>query len=285
MDTGSHPVCIRRPAIGGATRLYAVIGDPVGQVQAPALVNPLLADLDLDAVLVPVHVPVGRLDEAVHGLRAFGNLDGLLVTVPHKAAVLRFADRVGPAAELSGSANALRRESDGRWHADNFDGAGFVAGLEGAGHRAAGARVTLVGTGGAGCAIAPALLMAGAAHVVLCDLDPARTAALAARLQARWPGRTGCATRPVTDGADIVVNATPLGLRPGDPLPFDPGTLAPGTLVADIVMKPRVTALLRTAADRGLPVHYGAPMLESQLALYRQYFRFDRAPAAGAAAG
>jgi shikimate dehydrogenase len=275
MDIAGPRPDLRQPRITGATRLYAVLGDPVAQVQAPTLLNPLLAALGRDAVLVPVHAPVDRFADVVRGLQAVANLDGLLVTVPHKAAVRRFADRLGPAVELSGSANALRRESDGRWHADNFDGAGFVAGLEAAGHRAAGARVTLVGTGGAGCAIAPALLMAGAERVELCDLDPARTAALAARLEARWPGRVGRATRPVTDGADIVVNATPLGLRQDDPLPFDPAALAPGTLVADIIMKPRVTPLLRAAAGRGLPVHYGAPMLESQLALYRTYFGLD----------
>ncbi|WP_309235674.1 shikimate dehydrogenase [Streptomyces sp. TRM64462] len=274
--------------ISGTTRLYAVLGDPVAQVQAPAMVNPLLAALGRDAVLVPVHAPADRLDEVVRGLQAIGNLDGLLVTVPHKAAVRRFADVLSPAVELSGSANALRREPDGRWHADNFDGAGFVAGLAAAGRRTAGARVVLVGTGGAGCAIAPALLDAGAARLVLHDLDHDRAAALAARLDTRWPGRTVCRApgAPVdadtdADAADMVVNATPLGLRPDDPLPFEPAKLAPGTLVADIIMKPRETALLREAAAQGLPVHPGAPMLERQLDLYRAYFGFDTPPAAG----
>ncbi|GGT63050.1 shikimate dehydrogenase family protein [Streptomyces purpureus] len=265
----------QQPRITGTTRLYAVLGDPVAQVQAPTMVNPLLARLSRDAVLVPVHVRHDQLAAVVTGLKAVENLDGLLVTVPHKVAVRRFADLESPAVQLSGSANVLRREPDGRWHADNFDGAGFVAGLEAAGHRPAGSRVTLVGTGGAGCAIAPALLAAGVDHLVLCDLDPARTAALAARLDTRWPGRTTHATRPDVDGADLVVNATPLGLRESDPLPFDPAGLAPGTLVADIIMKPRETRLLRTALAHGLPVHYGAPMLESQVALYREYFSLD----------
>ncbi|MEU2225599.1 shikimate dehydrogenase [Streptomyces sp. NPDC018347] len=272
METAPPDTDRSQPLITGTTRLYAVLGDPVAQVQAPTMVNPLLAALGRDAVVLPVHAPADRFDTVVRGLKAIGNLDGLLVTVPHKADVRRFADRVSAAVELSGSANALRREPDGGWHADNFDGGGFVAGLRAAGHSAAGARVTLVGTGGAGCAIAPALLTAGADHVVLCDLDPRRTVALAARLEARWPGRTTRATRPVTDGADIVVNATPLGLRAEDPLPFDPAGLAPTTLVADIVMKPRETRLLRAATALGLPVHYGAPMLESQLGLYLDYF-------------
>ncbi|MGW4057233.1 shikimate dehydrogenase family protein [Amycolatopsis sp. NPDC004747] len=258
--------------ISGTTRLYVVLGDPVTQVQSPGLLNPLFAELAVDAVLVPVHAPAPDLARIVAGLQAVANLDGIFVTVPHKAAVAGLADRCSPVVAITGSANALRREADGRWYAENFDGTGFVAGLVEAGHDPRAKKLSLAGAGGAGSAIAAALLAAGADRLAVCDPDTAKLAALRARLEAHWPGRTAVSAEPDTAGADIVVNATPLGLRPGDPLPFRPDELAPRSVVADIVMKPRETRLLREAAALGHRVHYGIHMLEGQLNAYRAFF-------------
>ncbi|GLX11608.1 shikimate dehydrogenase [Microbispora sp. NBRC 16548] len=259
--------------ITGTTRLLAVLGDPIEQVRAPELVNPLLDRLGRDAVLVPVHVRPDDLAEVVGGLRRIGNLDGLLITVPHKFEICRHADELAPAAAFTGSANAVRREPDGRWRADNFDGVGFVRGLRAAGHEPRGRRFALVGAGGAGIALAAAVLEAGAARLAVCDTDGERVKALLARLGERWPGRVSGSTEPRLEDADVAVNATPLGLRPGDPLPFDPGALPAGALVADIVMKSRQTPLLRAAAARGLAVHHGLAMLDHQLDCYRDFFR------------
>lgn len=256
--------------IKGTTRLYAVLGDPVSQVRAPALLNPLFAGIGLDAVLVPVEVSPAGLADAVRGLTAVRNLDGLLVTVPHKTACRELADRVTEAAALSGSVNALRRLPDGGWEGANFDGEGFVRGLRTAGHEPRGATVCLAGAGGAGSAMTVALLRAGA-HVTVWDADAERAATLAARLAPHFPGRLVAAPGHVD--ADLAVNATPAGLRPGDPLPFSPAALRPGTLVADIIMSPRRTALLRAAEESGLAVHHGEPMLAEQITLYREFFR------------
>ncbi|QCX80464.1 Shikimate dehydrogenase [Streptomyces sp. YIM 121038] len=258
--------------ITGTTRLYAVLGDPVAQVQSPALMNPLFARLGRDAVLVPVHARPPHLEAVVRGLRRIDNLDGMFVTVPHKAAVRALADRRGPTVDIVGSANVLRREADGGWLAENFDGSGFVTGLVAAGHEPKGAHVALVGTGGAGSAIAAALLAAGVDRLSAYDTDTARLGALVARLDAHWPGRVRALTGPHPRGADIAVNATPLGLRPDDPLPFPPDSLRPGGVVADIVMKPRETRLLREAAALGHPVHHGIHMLEGQLDAYQAFF-------------
>jgi shikimate dehydrogenase len=252
----------------------AVLGDPIGQVQAPALLNPLLAQLGHDAVVIPVQVKERQLAEVIGGLRCVDNLDGMLITVPHKAAARRFADGCSAAASLADGTNAMRRDPDGTWFADNFDGAGFVAGLAGAGHTVAGMRISLVGAGGAGSAIAVALLTAGAAHLAIHDRDAARRDSLVARLERRWAGRVAALPSPGYDGVALAVNATPLGMDPDDPLPLQPWQLPLGCVVADIVMKPAQTPLLVAAAELGYRVHPGLPMLTSQLDLYRTFFRF-----------
>lgn len=260
--------------ISGTTRLYVILGDPVAQVRAPGLLNDLFARTARDAVLVPLHVGPDGLDEVMRGLRRVRNLDGILVTVPHKIEVCRYADLLGPAAEVAGSANALRKNPDGTWLAENFDGAGFVRGLRDNGHDPAGTTVALAGAGGAGRAVAAALLTAGVARLRLYDPDSARQEEVLARLDARWPGRVRAGVEGDFDGAgvDIAVNATPLGMRPGDPLPFDPERLPRTCVVADIIMKPAETALLKAARDSGRPVVHGHHMLDSQVLLYEEFF-------------
>jgi shikimate dehydrogenase len=255
---------VTQTRLSGSTRLYAVLGDPVAQVRAPGLINPLLAGLGVDAVVIPVHAPAEHLADIVSGLVRIANLDGLLVTVPHKAAVCGLADELGPAAALSGTANAMRRGPDGRWLAENFDGLGFVRGLQAAGHTTRDRHVALVGAGGAGSAIAVALLMAGAGRVSVQDIDTARLAVLLSRLGPRWPERVRSAAAGDLRTADIVVNATPLAMHPEDPLPFDPAVVRADAVVVDIVMKPHETALLRKAAAAGRRVHHGIHMLEQQ---------------------
>ncbi|GAA2529867.1 shikimate dehydrogenase [Pilimelia columellifera] len=260
------------PAIDGQTRLYAVLGDPVRQVRAPGLLNPLLAEARRRAVVVPVHVRAAELPGVFRLLRDIVNLDGLFVTVPHKTAMAGLADRLSPAASRIGAVNVVRRDADGRWTGDNFDGVGFVRGLAKAGHTVVDVAVWMAGAGGAGCAVAAAVLDAGARTVAIHDVDATRTAELVARLHRHFPGRARVAEPADLAVAGLVVNATPLGLRPEDPLPVDPHLLPAGAAVADIIMEPHTTALLRAAADRGLAVHHGIHMLECQVECYRGFF-------------
>ncbi|MBH0779662.1 shikimate dehydrogenase family protein [Nocardia bovistercoris] len=268
MPNSTHP--LRRPEIGAETRLIPVLGDPIAQVRAPALMNGLLAERGVDTVVIPVHARAENLDSVVRGLQAIENVRGLLITVPHKIDILRHAAVHSPAAALAGSANALRREPDGSWHAANFDGAGFVAGLVAHGFSPAGRQVAVIGAGGAGSAVSAALLDAEASRLTVYDRDGDRMIAIVDRLGSRWPGRVEAGAG--LGAADIVINATPLGLGPTDELPFDPACLRPGALVADIVMRPRRTRLLRLAETLGHPVHYGEPMLTHQVELYCAYF-------------
>ncbi|GIM81051.1 shikimate dehydrogenase family protein [Salinispora arenicola] len=260
------------PAISGTTRVYALLGDPIAQVRAPGLLHPLLARRGIDAVFVPMQVAASDVAPVVRALRQVVNLHGVLVTVPHKAAALALADRVTARAGLAGSVNALRREPDGTWSADTFDGDGFVRGLVETGYDPRGLRVCVVGAGGAGSAIAVALLDAEVAEVRLVDTDAGRLDTLCQRLSAAYPGRVTAATEPHLADVDIAVNATPLGLRPDDPLPFPVTGLPAHAVVADIIMKPAETALLRAADERGLTAHPGEPMLNHQLDSYLAFF-------------
>ncbi len=271
------------PLISGTTRLYAVIGDPVAQVRAPSLLNPLFARLGQDAVLVPVHARPADFATVLAGLAATANLDGVLVTIPHKVAACALATERSTAARISASANVLRRAPGGGWRADNFDGAGFVRGLAAAGHPVRGRRVALLGAGGAGSAIAVALLDAGCARLAVHDPDQAKCTDLVRRLDAHWPARAEHAAAPATRDADLAVNATPLGLRPDDPLPLRPEELPAGCVVADIIMKPARTRLLAAAEQLGLPTQPGLPMLAEQLDLYRAFFGLGSASDVGSA--
>lgn len=260
----------------GKARLYAIIGDPVGHVRVPAVYNARFAERGADAVCVPLHVPAAGLTAAVSGLRALENLDGFVVTAPHKHAVVALCDEVVGEGRLVGAVNAVRREPGGRLVGDLFDGLGFLAGLRRAGHEPRGKRVFVAGAGGAGSAVAFALARAGAAAITIHNRTPERAAALAARLRAAYPAcavRTGPAD---PRGHDLAVNATAAGLEAQDPLPFELGGLAPATVVAEVLMKPEKTALLAAAERRGCPIHLGRHMLDCQLDLMFDFFAGGR---------
>jgi shikimate dehydrogenase len=157
----------------------------------------------------------------------------------------------------------------------NFDGPGFMAGLLGGGGDAEGRRALLIGAGGAGTSIAFSLARAGAASIRLADIDPARTERLVAAVKGRHPAFDIAADAPDAAGCDLVINATPCGQHPDhDLLPLDLARLTPGTIVADIIMKPATTPLLAAAQKAGCDVRYGAGMLDRQLDMMMAFFGY-----------
>ncbi|MGG5819433.1 shikimate dehydrogenase family protein [Falsiroseomonas sp. HW251] len=253
--------------ITGATRLFAIVGDPVAPLRSPALFNAAFARLRRDAVFVAIQVAAEDLAQAWPGLAAIRNLDGLVITMPHKEGVARLLPALGPTARLTGSVNTVRRRADGGLEGEMFDGEGFRDGVERAGHAIAGRRVLQVGCGAAGTAIACALARAGAAELALNDVTAARAEALAALLRSNFPGTRAVPAPPYPRGFDIVVNATPLGLRAGDPLPLDASGLAAGQLVADVIPNPEVTPLIAAARALGCATTTGREMHEGQARL------------------
>lgn len=256
----------------GATRIFAVVGDPVKQVKAPQLLNKVFAEEGVDALMIAVHARPEHLATVIRGLQAMDNFSGMLITIPHKFAAREFADTLSLAVQVSGSTNALRRNEQGKWEADNFDGTGFVLGLARKGYELTGKRVVLAGGGGAGSSIAVALLEAGIERLYLQEPDTVKAGELLARLEQHWPGRSEMARPHHLGLVDLAINATPLGLADEDQLPIDLAALAPGTLVADIIMQPVETRLLRMAHAAGHPVQPGSHMLNEQLGCYKTFF-------------
>jgi len=237
--------------ITGATRLYAIVGDPIVQVRSAEVFTQRFADEGIDAVLVPMQVSLDTFATIVPALMALGNLDGLLVTAPLKELLARYASRLGATAGCIGAVNALRREADGSWSGDMFDGAGFVRGVERKGERLRGRRVLLFGAGGAGGAIACALAEAGVRSIRIVSPDPLRNARLVAAVQGSFPDCDVASASARRDDIDMVVNASPVGMKPDDGLPGDIGRLTPDTLVGDVVVSEAPTALIRQAIDQG----------------------------------
>lgn len=237
--------------ITGTTRLYAIVGDPIAQVRSPEVFTERFAAAGVDAVLLPMHVPADRFDAIVPALMSLGNLDGLLVTVPFKPRMVAFANRLGATAKCIGALNALRREADGSWTGDMFDGIGFVRGAERKRERVRGRRVALFGAGGAGSAIACALADAAVQSIDVIDLDARRAEALVGKLRIAFPECALAAATRMRSDVDMVVNASPVGMQPSDGMPGEIGSLDAGTLVGDVVITETPTALIRHAVRCG----------------------------------
>jgi shikimate dehydrogenase len=261
--------------ITGSTRLFAIIGAPVAPLLSPALFNAAFARLGRDAVFVAFEVAPGELPAAWAGLTRLRNLDGMVITMPHKQAVVKLLDGLGSTAELTGSVNTVRRATRGGWEGDMFDGEGFRDGLERAGHTPRGAAILQVGCGAAGRAIAFALARAGVRGLTLADATPGRADELATALARRFPEVVTSSGAPDPRGYDIVVNATPMGLRAGDPLPVDTARLAASQVVADVIPSPEVTPLVAAARALGCATVTGRAMHEGQARLAAAYLGID----------
>jgi shikimate dehydrogenase len=226
--------------------------------------NAAFAELSLDWVYLAFDVEPGAVHAAFAGVRALG-IGGLSVTIPHKAAALEEVDEATAAAQAVGAVNTVVARDDGRLLGDNTDGAGFLASLSDEGFAPAGRVCLVVGAGGAARAVVHALAEAGAAEVMVANRTAGRGETVAAL--AGGAGRVASTDEVVR--ADLVVNATPLGLAGSvpDALPVNPALLGPGQLVLDLIPNPAITPLMRAARDAGCQTAGGLGMLVHQGAL------------------
>jgi shikimate dehydrogenase len=251
------------------TQLYAIIGDPIAQVRSPEVFNQLFHRRGVDAIMVPMLVHPGEFGASLFGLRAIENVGGLIVTVPHKTAAARLVKTASRRVTVAMAANALRPCSGG-WEGELFDGEGFATGMEAEGHELKGTHCALVGCGGAGAAIALALLERNVASLSIWDVDQTKAADLAQRLHSAVP--LEIRVSPPSSKTDVVINATPLGMAEDDPVPIRLDMLRQGALVADAIMKPSRTRLLREAQKLGHSIQEGHHMLDNQVQAIWSFF-------------
>lgn len=263
--------------INGKTTLIPHLGYPTDSFKAPMIYNPWFAQQGIDAVVVPMGVKPGDFPDVFRSLFRLTNIRGALVTMPHKVATVDLVDELTPTARIAGACNAVLRREDGTLVGDQFDGTGFVRGIRRKGCRLEGARAIVSGCGGVGSAIAASLAAAGVAELVLFDAREASSRALAGRLAEHYPALRVTTGSADPHGFDVVVNATPLGMSPGDQLPFDVSRIAPGAMVGEVVMKTEYTPLLEAAMARGCKIQVGTDMLFEMIPAYLEFFGYGTA--------
>ena len=260
--------------INGNTELIAHIGYPTHSFKSPMIYNPFFEREGINAIVVPMGCKPEDYPDFLRSVFSLTNIRGALITMPHKVVTVGLLDEVTATVRVAGACNAVKRLPDGRLVGDQFDGAGFVRGVMRKGLRLDGARVLVVGSGGVGCAIAASLAGAGIAHIGLFDVNTASAEALGQRIRDNYPAievKTG-SNDPA--GFDLVVNATPMGMNEGDPLPLDVARLDARSFVGEVVMRTEMTAFLTAAKARGCKVQVGSDMLFEMIPAYLEYFGF-----------
>jgi len=258
--------------IRGTTSVIAHIGFPTFAFKAPMIYNPYFEHAGIDAVVVPMGCQAEDYPTFLRAVFKLSNIGGALITMPHKVTTVALLDEPSPTVQIAGSCNAVRRGPDGQLQGDMFDGEGFVRGVLRKGFALQGKRALVVGCGGVGSAIAASLAGAGLGGIGLFDMSDASAQALGGRLQKHYPAlevRTG-SNDPM--GYDLVVNATPMGMNEGDPLPMDVSRIAPEAFVGEVVMKSETTAFLAAAQARGCRTQVGSDMLFEQIPAYLEFF-------------
>jgi shikimate dehydrogenase len=263
--------------ISGRTRLIAHLGVPTESFKAPMIFNPYFEDRGIDAVVVPMGCEAEDFPAFMRLVARLRNFAGALLTMPHKVRVVGLLDEASPTVDACGACNAVRRDADGRLIGDMFDGEGFVRGVLRKGRGVDGASALVVGSGGVGSAIAASLANAGLARLGLYDTDAARSESLAERIRKTFPDCTVSTGSSDPEGWEIVTNATPLGMKPGDAMPMDVDRIAPECFVGEVVMTREETAFLAAARARGCATQVGTDMLFEQVPAYLEFFGFPSA--------
>ena len=260
-------------AVRGSTRVAAIIGDPVAHSRSPAIHNAAFTALGLDWVFVAFPVRGGDGERAVHAMKAL-RIAGLNVTMPHKTDAAYACDELSPRAATLQSVNTVVLRDDVLF-GDSTDGEGLVRALREEGCDPGGRTCAVLGAGGAARPIVEALGTAGAQVTVVARRPDAAEAAAA--LTPGAIAKTFEDADVVVAEADVVVNATPVGMR-GEAPPFDPAVLHPGQFVLDTVYHPTETPLLVAARARGAAAANGLGMLVHQAALAFELWTGESAP-------
>ena len=245
--------------LDGASRIHFIVGDPIAQVKSPAGVSQAFQAAGLNALCIPAHVAPADLAAWTAGVSLCQNVDGIIVTVPHKFAFFDVCATTSDRGAFLQSINTLRRNADGSWHGDMFDGMGYAQALALKGCTLKGQKALLVGAGGAGSAIAYSLATGGVCELAIHDEDTARRDTLVQRLASLGQCRVVVGSRDPT-GFDVAINATPVGMKAGDPHPIDSSQFTPSMFVGCVITAPAVPPMIAAARAVGCNTLTGADM-------------------------
>ncbi len=271
------------PKITGTTDLYLIAGDPVDQVRAPEVFNLIFQKLGIDAVLVPVHVSASDIETFVRSSFLAKNVKGVFLAIPHKTLLLNLLSRCNDHGRVAGAVNGIKQNAGGDFEGGLFDGKGFVASLDYFKIAYQGMRILVIGAGGGASALAAALAISGdsvPAEIALYDLDHGKAKDVAARIMSSLlvnNVQVHAVSSSDPDGYDLVVNASPLGMRSMDPLPCDVSRIKRDAAVVDILMKNQPTPFLQAARARGISAQPGFEMLIQQAPDYLDFFGYSEA--------
>jgi shikimate dehydrogenase len=258
--------------IDGHTELIAHIGYPTHSFKSPLIYNPYFEHEGINALVVPMGCRAEHYPTFLKSVFQLTNICGALITMPHKVTTVGLLDEVSPTVKVAGACNAVKRDSQGRLVGDMFDGVGFVRGVQRKGFDLTGKRVMVLGSGGVGSAIAASLATESIKAISLFDINVASMEGLAERLKHEYPQIEVQIGSNDPDGHDLVVNATPMGMNVGDPLPMDVSRISPSAFVGEVVMRTEMTAFLLAAQQQGCQIQKGSDMLFEQIPAYLEYF-------------
>ena len=255
----------------GSTKIYGCLADPINHVKAPTIFTSIFKEKNIDAVMVPIHVNNENLENVITSLKTIKNFEGMTVTIPHKTSIAKLCDFLQQDAEFTQSVNWIKFDKDRKLIGNNFDGQGFVNGFLAQNFSIKNKKVCVFGAGGASVSIACSLANQKIKSLKIINRNVEKANELMKKVKILNKNLLVEVDKykdnALLDDCDIIINATSLGLHKDDKLPFDVSNTSPNAVIADIIMQPLETELLKKAKDLGRSVHYGKYMIESQIDL------------------
>ena len=259
----------------GSTKIFGCIADPIDHVKAPTIFTSIFKEKKVNAVLIPIHVNKDNLKTVINSLKVIKNFEGMTVTIPHKLLAASLCDYLEPDAEFTKSVNWIKFDKDRKLIGNNFDGEGFVAGFKSQNFILKNKKVCLFGAGGAAVSIACSIAKEGIKSLKIVNRDINKAMDLMAKIKISSKDLhvevEGHEDKYSLNNCDVIINATSLGLKKYDKLPFDVEKSSTDSVIADIIMNPEETELLKQAKTLGRPIHYGKYMIESQVDLVGKF--------------
>ena len=255
----------------GSTKIYGCIADPISHVKAPTIFTSIFKKKNIDAVLVPIHINQDNLECVINSLKFVKNFEGMTVTIPHKKAIAKLCDYLEPDAEFTESVNWIKFDSKRKLIGNNFDGKGFINGFKSQNFLLKNKKICIFGAGGAAFSIACSIAKEEIKSLKIINRDLVKANNLLKKIKVISNDLKVEVVSSKDDYSlseiDVIINATSLGLNKNDKLPFDVIKTSHESIIADIIMEPEETELLKKAKNLGRSVHYGKYMIEEQIDL------------------